>query len=142
MDSKLSLEEQVRTLQRGMAGIVKMFKDLKITVEVIEKKVLPVENDEIQKILDTQKVIEEIMGANADAIKRIDRELRDLSKKEAVISQEKDSLEKACSDVLEGVKKSKRKKCRFFNRGYCKYESKCRFIHQTEICREHLEDNN
>ena len=48
MDSKLSLEEQVKTLQKGMAGLVKMFKDFRNSVEVIEKKMLPAENDEIK----------------------------------------------------------------------------------------------
>ena len=33
----------------------------------------------------------------------------------------------------------KRKKCRYYNRGYCKYTDKCRFIHPREICSMYME---
>ena len=33
----------------------------------------------------------------------------------------------------------KRKKCRYFNRGYCKYKDKCRYMHPKNICTEYLQ---
>ena len=38
MESKNSLEEQVNALQRQMEGIAKLLKDLKSSVEYLEKK--------------------------------------------------------------------------------------------------------
>ena len=30
------------------------------------------------------------------------------------------------------------KKCRYYNRGYCKYKSKCRYTHPKHICKEYM----
>ena len=30
------------------------------------------------------------------------------------------------------------KKCRYFNRGYCKYKHNCKYLHPKEICKEYL----
>ena len=151
-------------LQKHFGGIVKMVKDLKITVESIEKKISLKENEEIREILETQRVIDEVIVANSDAIKRIDKEIEKLSKKEtkerkvtgeetcnttvgvvkpktkqtaekvndvAVNNESNDALEKENVDV---VSKSKRKKCRYFDRGYCKFTNKCRYSHTEDIC--------
>ena len=40
MAGKITLEDQVKALQKNMGGIAKLVKDLKITVEGIEKKLL------------------------------------------------------------------------------------------------------
>ena len=73
---KETWEEQVKTLQKHMGAIFRTLKDLKSSVEVLEKKTPPDDNNEIKEIIETQKVIDEIIVANADAIKRIDKELK------------------------------------------------------------------
>ena len=132
MESTFALEKE-ETLQRGMAGMLKMFKELKNAVEVIEKKLLLTKDDEIKEIIDTQKVIEGVIVANGDAIKRIDEEIKELTKKteEAVGSSSREETREGY-DVSSRV--TKRKRCRYYNRGYCKYELKCRFMHPTETC--------
>ena len=40
---------------------------------------------------------------------------------------------------VDNLDKLRQKKCRYNNGGYCKYESKCRFIH-PENCKNHLND--
>ena len=32
----------------------------------------------------------------------------------------------------------KEKKCRYFNRGYCKYKKQCRYSHPKNVCEEYL----
>ena len=32
------------------------------------------------------------------------------------------------------------KKCRYYNRGFCKYEGKCKFYHPEIVCEEYLQD--
>lgn len=144
MESTFALEKEVKTLQRGMAGMLKMFKELKKAVEVIEKKLLLTKDDEIKEIIDTQKVIEGVIVANGDAIKRIDEEIKELTKKTDVIIQTEEAVGSSSrEETREGYDVSsrvtKRKRCRYYNRGYCKYELKCRFIHPTEICKEHMQ---
>ena len=33
----------------------------------------------------------------------------------------------------------KEKKCKYFDKGYCKYKLECKFAHSGEICKTHLE---
>ena len=166
MAAKAGLEEQVALLQKHFGGIVKMVKDLKISVEALEQKGIPQENEEIREILETQRVIEEVIVANSDAIRRIDKEIEKLSKKETenvnITGEKKDnditvksktkhtanqvmdvgtttSVDKALNgaiekDYVDVVRKPRRKKCRYFDRGFCKFTSKCRYIHPENIC--------
>ena len=62
-----------------------------------------------------QKVIDEIIVANGDAIKRIDKELKKSLRTNAVA---KDTSAKDSVDVEEVVGEKKRKRCRYFNRGF------------------------
>ena len=81
MSGKVSLEEQVATLQKQFGGIVKLVKGLKASVEALEIKGIPKEMDEVKEILEAQRVIDEIIVANADAIKRMDREMKEIKEK-------------------------------------------------------------
>ena len=130
MATKVSIEEEVKKLQKNVWDMAKMFKDLKHSVEVLEKKVSAKENDEIKQIL------YKLLVANSDAIKRINKEIKELSKKDVVTDDRKDTLE-SINRGQEGESKS-RKICRYYNRGYCKYESECRFFHSSAVCQEHV----
>ena len=136
--AKETLEEQVKTLQKHMGAIFRTLKDLKSSVQVLEKKLPQEENKEIKEIIETQKVINEIIVANGDAIKRIDKELKKSLRTNAVA---KDTSAKDSVDVEEVVSEKKRKRCRYFNRGFCKYLNKCRFVHPLDICGDYLRDD-
>ena len=60
-----------------MGGIAKLVKELKSSVEEIKKEIAPKEKekDEVEEILQAQLMIDQIIVANSDAIKRIDREI-------------------------------------------------------------------
>ena len=133
---KVPLEDEVKTLQKHMGLILKTVKDLKCTVEALDKRTK--ENEEIKEIIKTQKVIEEVLVANSDAIKRIDREIVEINSKKArpVVDTVEESTEDEVKDV-NNVKKAKRK-CKYFNGGYCKYKQKCRYFHPTDICEEFM----
>ena len=45
-------------------------------------------------------------------------------------------------EVISQSETKSAQKCRYFNRGYCKYSDKCRFIHPRDICRGHLKTHN
>ena len=63
------------------------------------------------------------------AIKRIDIEIEKLERK--VDSKKEEGNDR-------GIRE--RKKCKFFNRGYCRYKSECKFAHPGEICKIYLEE--
>ena len=101
MEAKDSLEQQVKALQRQMGGIAKLVKDLKATVENLQKKDQVSENREIQEIIDTQRVIDEIIVANSDCIKRMEKEIKDISVKKAKSKVIHDVIEEVSDDTTE-----------------------------------------
>ena len=133
---KVPLEDEVKTLQKHMGLMMRTLKDLKCTVEVLEKKTK--ENEEIKEIIKTQKVVEEVLVDNSNAIRRIDREIVEITSKISVPIV--DTLEECHEEEVREVnslRKGKRK-CRYFDGGYCKYKQKCRYIHPKHICEEFL----
>ena len=76
-----------------MGTVVKMMQNLKCSVEVLEKKMDIKENQEIKEIIDAQSVIDEILVANSDAIRRIDKEIVKLSKQTIVVERANDTSE-------------------------------------------------
>ena len=88
-------------------------------------------------------VIKEVLVANSDAIKRIDKEIVKIMKTKEVSlvagDADKDNLENI--NEIENVNKMT-KKLRQFNRGFCKYKKKCRFYHPEHICEDYLKSNN
>ena len=138
--SMTAVEGEVKILKKHMGGIVQMLKELKSTVEVLGKKNTKEENVEIQEILDAQKVIDEVIVANADAIKRINKEIKELSEKESHRNLSNDALENVVSDSDQVKRNKVKKRCRYYNRGYCKYKHKCRYSHPKHICKEFLEN--
>ena len=95
-------------------------KGLKKAAEALQKKTPAKENDKIKEILERQKVVEDGIASNADALSRIDREIDELSNK-IKVTKEKEEI------------------CRYYNKGHCKYRNKCRFYHPQNICKVYLE---
>ena len=52
---------------------------------------------------------------------------------ETAKGDQKDAKESVCEN-LQKVKK----KCRYYNRGYCKYKQKCKYVDPEHVCQEHL----
>jgi hypothetical protein len=107
MASEKALEEQVKILQKQFGGVVKLVKDLKLTVEALGKKLDAKEIDEVKEILDAQKVIDEVIVAHSDAIKRIDREIKDLVMKKKVVEVQNEALENTTRDDTENTARKK-----------------------------------
>ena len=84
--------------------MMRTVKDLKCTVEALEKKTK--ENEEIKEIIKTQKVIEEVLVANSNAIKRIDREIVEITSKKSVpiVDTLEERIEKELNEVNNVIK--------------------------------------
>ena len=137
---KSSLAEEVKTLQKHMGAIMRTVKDLKATVEALGEKMLTKENEEIKEIMEAQRVVEEVIVANSDALKRIDRDMlriRDTKPTTGSVCDAAKETTKTVDQKIDTVHKMT-KKCRYFDRGYCKYNKKCRFVHPKGICKDYL----
>ena len=74
MAGKNSQEEEVIKMKRYFGGLVSLIKDLKVKVEQLEIKMEPNKIVEVKEIIDKQKILDDIISANTDSIKRIDCE--------------------------------------------------------------------
>ena len=154
-NEKIKMEEELKTMQKHMGGLIKTILDLKHRVETLEKGTNVDHKKEIGEIMEKQNLIDKTIAANVDAIKDIDEEIKTLSEGNNVqkdvidnrITEKDRKKEEAQKDIMESEivdagRTLVRKKCRYFNRGYCKYTSKCRFSHPREICQTYLEGYN
>ena len=90
MAGESSLLDQVKTLQRHMGLFGKAFKDMTERVKALEENAKVEDRkeikddgnkkDEIESILEKQKLIDKAIAANTDAICMIDEELLDMGK--------------------------------------------------------------
>ena len=107
-----------------MGGIVKMVRELQSSVRNLETKIQSSQKDEIKEILTAQQVIDQIIVANPDAIKRIDREIIKVQNENIEIKQSKEALGKVkrlnkTDDKIEEIEnKNKDKKCRYYYSGH------------------------
>ena len=121
---------QVKDLEKTLVTIVKAFKDLKASVKALEEKSTKSHDEEIQELFNRQKTLEAVIEANSDAIKRIDVEILNIKNDKA----KADISDKNVKEVT-----NKDKKCKYFDKGYCKYKSECKFAHPDKICKDYLE---
>jgi hypothetical protein len=140
---KFSLEDEVKALKKHVGGVVATVTALKEMVEVLQNKMSHKETDEIKEIIDRQKVVEKVIASNADALKRIGREIEGLTNKMKVTgyTMGNQNIEKKTE-----VKKPKQntnnlvvKMYRYYNKGHCNYKERCRFYHSENICKGYLE---
>lgn len=93
------------------------------------------ENREIHDILERQKVIDKKLVETSQSIKRLEKEISKLENQ-----KEKREEESVAMDETETKTEDIVKRCKYKNRGFCKYLEKCRYFHPSEICPKHLEN--
>ena len=76
MTEKVTLELQIRALEKNMGTIVKAFKEFKVSMDVLEKKVNKHHEEEIQELIKTQNMLNDIVVSNSEAIENIDIEIK------------------------------------------------------------------
>ena len=130
MGDKTPLELQVLGLEKNMVTVVKAIKELRSTVKELENKLDQPESKEIQEINDIQKLVENAIEENAEAIKRVNNEIFNLQNYKAKASTGEVDMNKGEKSV---------KRCRYNNRGHCKYKTECKFIHYREVCQTYLD---
>ena len=97
-DSTVSVEGEIKILQKHMGAALMTIKDLKVIIKALEKRISERENEEIKEILEKQKVIEEVLAANTEAIKRIDVEIEKMKQANKEQEASKDATNHVYSD--------------------------------------------
>ena len=109
MADKINLE--VNALQRDMATLVKV-----VTVKKLEDQAEKEEKGEIQDIVENQRMVDKIIEENSKAIEKLNKEISKFDNQDLKKEASKHEVEKA-----ETKPKDKEKRCRYYNKGYCKY---------------------
>ena len=135
MANNKALEERVHALEKSMSTVVKALKELNAGINEIQaqKKKDPV--DEIEEIIENKKVIEENLARHTEAIKRIEEVI--VKMEEKLKNQDNMETENPNEDQEAKRFKYKEGKCRYYDKGFCKYKSKCRYFHPNQICEEY-----
>ena len=84
-----TLEERVHTLEKSMGTVVKALKEIKTEMRQLVDNGKKQQSEEIEEMLEKQKIINEIISKNVEAIERIDMEI---ARKEKEVS-ENDSVQ-------------------------------------------------
>ena len=133
MAGKTTLEERIKTLEKHMGTLIKAFKEIKFNLKALEETSDDPVSSEIKEILKSQMVIDEVIVTNSNAIKRLDKEIMQvhIKKERKIIKHSKE---------VEIAKQKSKRKCRYFDRGHCKYKEKCKYLHPSDICQKYVEN--
>ena len=129
-----ALEDRVHTLEKSMGTVVKAIKEIKTEIKQLVDNGNKQQSEEIEEILEKQKVINEIISRNVKAIGRIDIEI---ARREKEVS-ENEIIEVDQNDKEVEVKKLEMTKCRYYDKGFCKYRTKCRYSHPEQTCEDYI----
>ena len=72
---KPTLEDQIKTLERHFGGFVATVRNLKVSVDDLKQKFEGIEKKEIREMVETQKVMEEVVVANSDTIDKLKKDV-------------------------------------------------------------------
>ena len=130
-ENNKKMEEDIKSIQKHMGGLVRTIIDLKTKVESLEERLKGNQKDDLAELMVKQTKVDEAITANSNAIQNIDDEIK-------VLSQ--NTKKKASIEVNQaGNKEGRGRKCRYYNRGHCRNKGGCEFVHPKEICKVYLE---
>ena len=124
-----ALEDRVHTLEKSMGTVVKAIKEIKTEIKQLVDNGNKQQSEEIEKILEKQKVINEIISRNVKAIGRIDIEIA-RREKEVYDKENIRCLDQNCPHP-------KQRKFWQNNKNSCKSNLTCDFLHVT-MANEHI----
>ena len=97
----------------------------------VEEKVSDESLEEVEEIIKSQRLIDQLVVENSDKIRLIEKEIKSIESRKNILE---DNTDKKDSEINEG----KRSICRHFNNGYCKYKDNCKFNHPCEKCDKYM----
>lgn len=143
------LEEQVETLKNNQEHVIEAFKNLNDRFGAIEGIIDVGQLKDAKNIVESQAMIDELIVKNADDIKI----LQEWKKRNLEAIQNMDQEIKTVKDmeikIMENIRVAEKDdefvkllddKCRYWDRGYCKYQKQCKFEHPMATCEIFLKE--
>ena len=130
MVSNKALEERITALERSMGTVVKALKEINLGMKELQEQNKKEPSDAIEDILESKRLIEENLVKHNEAIEQIEKDIAKIEDKIKSEGRENDDSK----DVVGKGCKFKQTKCRYFDKGFCKYKSRCKFFHPSLIC--------
>ena len=93
-----SSEEQLKILQKHFGALVMTVKQLKTSVDALNKQMEGIKTEEVKDIMKTQKVIAEVIAEHTDAIKHLEIELVKEHKKTKLSEEQNNSHQEGVKD--------------------------------------------
>ena len=137
------IEEQIENLKTNQGHVIEAVKNLNVGFEAIERAIDLEKLKDVEEIIDSQEIIDELVVKMSDDIKILQESkninLLTIEKMDSEITMIKDKER----EILESIRDSARGnedgkglvgKCRYWDRGYCKFRNRCKFVHPPEIC--------
>ena len=131
MVANKALEDRVNSLEKSMGTVVKALREIKTELKHLGENGNKQQNEEIQEIIEKQKVINAIIIKNADAIERIDKEIARREKE----ASEEDIVQMVNTEKVVEIQKNYKSTniCKFWQSNSRKRNIKCDFLHVTMV---------
>ena len=149
--------KEVLEMQKAVKDVINSNENLEIRVKILENQ--NANQDEARGGSKPQKDAEHCIVRNAEAVKRLDKEIETIVKDKSKKDDDKKRVDEAIKRLDEEMvklrrdkkcdssekpldtneKRKKERKCKYFNCGYCKYKDKCKFSHANKVCEKYLE---
>ena len=151
---KKNVNEILEELLTNQDIILEAVKNLNERIEVIENKVDDDKLSDLKDIIETQAVIDEVVVKSSDdialmqkvknensrAIRMLESKIetldKEIQKKLKELPQNEEKIDKEEPTKNEEIKKI----CKFYNKGYCSYKKRCRYVHPKNVCEIFLRD--
>ena len=152
--NKQNRKDQIEELFKNQTYILDAVKNLNERLEAIEEKIDTGKIDDIKDILDSQVMIDAIIVKNSDditvmkkvkeengdAIKMLETKIDLLDQEIQKRNEEIQNLNKHEHKENEEKIENKQIMCKYYNRGYCKNKTRCRYVHPQNVCKIFLKD--
>ena len=134
--------KQRRNLVSKMESVQDCF-NAKINVLVNIKETLKILYEEYEK--ERKSILSQAESMERSAGESRSRDLTETCKiTTAILEELRIDIITNCESVkkedISDQRKNEKKKCRYFNRGFCKYDLNCRFYHPDLVCNEYRQE--
>ena len=90
----MNVEEEVKALQKYMGTMVKLVKELKTKIEVLENKQEAHKCENVEDILNKQKVVEENLAINSEIMKSVEIEMDNVKQNIVFLKAQDEQMKK------------------------------------------------
>jgi hypothetical protein len=116
---------------------MKTLKEMRANINELQEKRIKQHDDDIMEILASKKLIEKTFASHTKVIGTIEMEIQRMESERGRVDNVRTDTDKK-EETQDELEKFKKTKCRYFDKGFCRYRNKCRYFHPQKTCEEYL----